>query len=191
VIFSFVRVHGGAALPAGNNATHDWVHLIGVIPQKGSNGSEALRDPGAFVKQVGSFAKGRKINFESLAAELLDYPHRFRVQSLGFFVAEELELFHSRHAEPEGHIPPRRGVFAGARFTRKGIAGIKTLSRVPDHVRHLASGRQDGDAIERAASGDHARGAEQASRRFQANQIVERRRHAARTRRICTEGKRH
>src|SRR5439155_1110350 len=84
-----------------DNASHDRVHLIGVILHEGLDRREALSYPRPFIKQFGRAAKYRKINLHPFAAQLLEFPHRFRVQLPGFFIPEKLELFISGHAEPE------------------------------------------------------------------------------------------
>src|SRR6202021_1990656 len=97
-ILSLEHIDGSESIPASNNASYDRVHLLGMILQKRLDCCEALSHPRSLVEQIGRTAKDRKINLDSFAADLLDFPHRFCVQSLGFFVAEKLELIRSRHA---------------------------------------------------------------------------------------------
>ena len=102
------------------------------------------------------------------------------IQPRRLIVPEKLPLPRPRYAKPKRSAEPRRGGIFFGRRRRVGVGGVKAARGLED-LPGVGTGQgEDRDAVQGAAGGDDAGGAEAAASRLEADQVVECRRHTAR-----------
>ena len=191
LVFGVVSVDGGVAAGAGNNLAHDGVHLFAVGFDERADGGQALGHPRAGVEQVGGGAKQGEIDFHFPAAQRFHIGDGLPIEGGGFIVSEKFQLIGSGHAKAKRPAQPGRRSFPDARRARVRIGGVEATGRQPNQMRAEAGMGEDGNAIQAAARGHYAIGAEQAAGGLQADQVVERCGHASAAGRIRSEGETH
>ena len=149
----------------------------------------ALGDPRAFIKQPRGLIERLEIAFDRRGAERGPSGHRLAPGFLRGLVAEENQLVVSRYAEPQRAWKRSHG--RQRPLLRKRIGAVGAGHRRERRHRVIDGEREDRHAVQRAARRHHARGRDQPEARLQSNDIVEHRRHAARTCGVGAERQRH
>ncbi len=163
-----------------------------MLLREGGDGGEALRDPGAGVEEVGGVAEGRVVDLDRRAAERAQADDAGGGELGGGVVAEKLELRGAGNAKAEGDVNinadtrAASGLGGGARV---GVGGVVDGNDLGDGGG--AGEGKDAHAIERAAGGHEAGGADEALGGFPADEVVERGGHAAGAGGVGAEGERN
>src|SRR5258706_1755877 len=159
----------GIAAAGLDDAARHRQHLVEILLQR----RRALGDPGT-VEELLGFEERGVIDLARFAAEALQAFDRLPVQGFVALVAVEFQL--GRNSEAKS-VPGKQDRLSGPRIRIVHVAALHDLQDLP---RFGAALRQHRYAVERAAGRDDAGGGDEAARRFQADQVVERRRHPAR-----------
>ena len=176
---------------AGRGAGQDQLsgerqHGLGLGPHEALQGCVALGDPRPLIEQTRGLQKSRHIDLDQLAAQRA---------GVGDGVVEGLpidpiiqvgELMAQGHTQTGVGRPVRRGHREGARI---GVTGIKGLGHLKDPLGVVCAKGKDRDRVQRAASGHHAAGAQQATTGLEADQLVECRWHPPRAGRVGPQRK--
>ena len=169
-------VHGAEASARLDHGPRGRPECVGACRQKLADGGGALGDPRAGIEQLGRNQERGEVDLDQRSAEADGTLQGLVVDRPRGVVAEELALVGRQHADfeageaPTGPLP----LLAGERVGR-----VETGGRL-EHQRSVRRGqREDRDAVQRAARRHQAPGRDHALGRLEADDVAERRRHAA------------
>ncbi len=181
----------------------DSVELAGALDDRAGDGMErvgialdqrlhrgiALGDPWAVVEGASDLGERLEVEFDDPGAQRSGKLEVLREGLCRLCVVEELTLIGARNAEPD---PARQG---GQRRCREqasvSVLLVESAGGLIDRERVGDIAGEDRDCVERPAGRDDAGRGESAKRRLQADDPVERRRHAARSRRVRAKRERN
>ena len=172
----FVRV--------GDHLPRHRMQIGGMRIEKFAYRGVTLGDPRPFIQQPRHLGERREVDFHQRGAQIAQRRGRLVKRLARRDIAEEFALRRPRHAATKvcAQRSGRRAVAA-----RVNIAGIEAAHRLERPRCVFAGQRKHRHAIERAARRHHAPRADHATGRFQTDNVVKPRRHAARTRGVGTE----
>ena len=181
-VFGGEGVDGRVAAGAFDDAADDRVHVVGMLLDEVADGGEALGDPRSGVEQFGGGAEDGEVDLDLASAQRFQCVrrpwrrarrrHRRRRIRVGPRAAHRSEI---------ARQPTARRLRRGAAIAGVGVLGVEAAWR---RVQTVCASSQLSAKIETQSSERHAgttpARAEQAARRLQADEVVERRGHAAR-----------
>ena len=166
---------------AAHDVAHHGIAIVGMGRDEAAEGRVAFGEPGPVVEQCGHFLKRRKGNRDDRRPQSAHCVDRARECGGRHRIAGELERLDDAHARLRCESGSRNDAAA---ISIIRIEGCCHAHRTPAHAQ---IGREDGDAIERAACRHHAASAYKAGRRLEANRVGEAGGYATRSCRVGTE----
>ena len=149
----------------------------------------AFGDPRALIEQPRGLIKRLEIEFDQRGAERCPALKRLAIGFLRGAVAEEDQLAVARHAQSQ--LAGKRGHRSQRPVARKRIGAVGSRHRRQRGHRVVDGEREHRNAVQRPARRHQAGVGDQPEARLQSDDVVEHRRHAARTRRVGAECERH
>ena len=155
-ILGLEGIHGSRGQADLDDAARDRKQHVRLDRQHRADGRGALRRPGA-VEKIGRLHPGGEIDFQSGAPQGFGPRDRLGEEGLSLDVAEEFELSLMRYGEGEGRRRlGQRCLEADGRGPRVGILRVEPVGYVQHRQRIGHGQREDRNAVDGPAGGDHA-----------------------------------
>ncbi|MCY1399682.1 hypothetical protein D9M71_147450 [compost metagenome] len=174
----------------GQYCADHWQHCLRILLHKLACHAVALSHPRPFVEQSGGFEEGREVESDGFTSQCLQPFDGLGEQRRALGATEVLQVFAARHAEAQ-----RPWLAEGAAVVPQRVGAAVFVARVEpggqgeQMAGFTGAGTEEGDAVQCAASRNHASRRNQAFAGFEPDQVVQRRRYAAGACRIGTQGK--
>lgn len=173
----FKYVAGAEVIAGRQNRVQQWQDGLRIVRGKLAERGLAFRHPGPLVEQLRGLEKGVEVCCHQLPAGSGQLCHCVPVSGGSVVVAKEFQLAVQGHGNSWVGSHSQRGV----RHLAAVLIGAVRSAGLVEHEPGVAGGLgENADAVETAAGTQHAGVRKQSAARFQANQVIEGGRHAAR-----------